>query len=90
MSANSIIVFVSPVAILCAAGIAWFANYQVQHRLHRHLRLVRSSDDLKGRLCDFSIFLERLREAQFPDFVANKYLKTRMLVSAQLLDTDPF
>ena len=27
MSVNSIIVFVSPVAIFCAAGIAWFANY---------------------------------------------------------------
>ena len=53
MSINSIIVFVSPVAILCAAGIAWFANYHVQHRLHRHLRLIRSSDDLKGRLRDF-------------------------------------
>ena len=37
MSVNSIIVFVSPVAILRAAGIAWFANYHVQHRLHRHL-----------------------------------------------------
>ena len=53
MSVNSIIVFVSPVAILCAAGIAWFANYHVQHRLHRHLRLVRSLDDLKGRLREF-------------------------------------
>ena len=53
MSVNSIIVFVSPVAILCAAGIAWFANYHVQHRLHRHLRLIRSLDDLKGRLREF-------------------------------------
>lgn len=53
MSVNSIIVFVSPVAILCAAGIAWFANYHVQHRIHRHIRLIRSVDDLKGRLRDF-------------------------------------
>ena len=53
MSVNSIIVFVSPVAILCAAGIAWFANYHVQHRIHRHIRLIRSVDDLKGRLREF-------------------------------------
>ena len=53
MSVNSIIFFVTPVAILCAAVIAWFANYHVQHRIHRHIRLIRSIDDLKGRLRDF-------------------------------------
>ena len=53
MNVGSTIAFVTPVAILFAAGIAWFGNYQVQRGLHRHIRLIRSVDDLKKRLHDF-------------------------------------
>ena len=53
MIANSIIIFVTPLAILCAAGVAWFGSYHVPRRLHDHIRLIRSIDELKTRLRDF-------------------------------------
>ena len=85
MSVNSIIVFVSPVAILCAAGIAWFANYHVQHRLHRHLRLVRSLDDLKGRLRDFVDLSADYWALDSPRSERHRTLEARLIARKQLI-----
>ena len=53
MTTAPLLLFVTPLAIVLGAGIAWAGNYQVQKRIHRHLRLVHGVDDLKRRLHDF-------------------------------------
>ena len=53
MNIGPTIAFVTPVAIIFAAGIAWCGNYLVQRGTYRHIRLIRNVDDLKRSLHDF-------------------------------------
>lgn len=53
MSVSSINAFVTPLAIIAGAGIAWAGSYQVQRWIRNHIRLIQGIDDLKGRLHDF-------------------------------------
>ena len=53
MNIGPTIAFVTPVAIIFAAGIAWCGNYLVQRGTYRHIRLIRNVEDLKRSLHDF-------------------------------------
>lgn len=85
MTACPLFTFVTPFAIVVGAGIAWLGNYQVQKRIHRHLRLVHGVDDLKRRLHDFVDLAARYWTLDDPRGEKHRTLEAQILASKRII-----
>ena len=88
MIANSIIIFVTPLAILFAAGVAWLGNYHVQRRILDHIRLTRSVDELKTRLRDFVDLLADYWTLDSPRSEKHRTLEAYIIARKRLISSE--
>ena len=85
MSAWPHFTFMTPLAIVLGAGIAWAGNYQVQKWIQRHLRLVHGVDDLKRRLHDFVDLAARYWTLDDPRGEKHRTLEAQILARKRII-----
>ena len=88
MSAWPHFTFMTPLAIVVGAGIAWAGNYQVQKRIHRHLRLVNGVDDLKRRLHDFVDLAAKYWTLDGPRGEKHRTLEAQILARKRIIQEE--
>ena len=88
MSAWPHFTFVTPLAIIVGAGIAWAGNYQVQKRIHQYLRLAHGVDDLKRRLHDFVDLAARYWTMDGPRGEKHRTLEAQILARKRILQEE--
>ena len=88
MSAGSLVVIGTPIAIIAAAVLAWAGNYQVQRRLHDTLRLRQGVDDLKRRLHEFVDLSAQYWTSDGPRTEKHRMLEAQMVARKRIIQEE--
>ena len=88
MTTGTVLAFVTPLAILAGATIAWVGNYQVQRRIHRHVRVRQGVDDLKQRLHEFVDLSASYWTLDSPRVQAHRALEAQMIARKRIIQEE--
>ena len=88
MSIGAVLAVATPIAILIAALVTWGANYHVQRRMHHHLRLRQSVDDLKGRLHEFVDLSAHYWTLDGPRTQKHRMLEAQMVARKRIIQEE--
>ena len=88
MSVGSLLIIVTPIAIIAAAVLAWVGNYQVQRRMHDQLRLRQGVDDLKRRLHEFIDLSAHYWTLDGPRREKHRMLEAQMIARKRIIQEE--
>ena len=88
MSISSLDAFVTPLAIIAGAGIAWAGNYHVQRRIRNHVRIIQGIDDLKERLHDFVDLSANYWTMDGPRAEKHRTLEAQMIARKRIIQEE--